>query len=774
MLFDMRLAIRSLRRQPGLSSAIVVTVGLAVAANTALFSIFDGLLFRPLPFANADRIVHVEIPPTLRRRLSLEERRTLEAALQDTPLLEQRVNAWPSHHLEEGASEVEDLSLRAVDVTAEWFQMLGVTPVAGGLLSDASSDGVMIGEDLWRTRYGGNSALIGEPLDLPGLTFRRRPVLHGVLPREFALPDGANVWFRISDRSSFNYARLADAVTVEQVRSAIPGVTLTPLREHIRPDGAYALGVLLAATGLLLLVAWVQVAALLFSRAAGRASEIGVRLALGASRLRLVRQFAAEGAFIILAALALAWVLAPALTSGIVHLLPDSMTRGQLLLPDMRTLAFAAVLSLTGVLLLTLVPLDVVRRSSPLGLMRGSMEGTVGVGAARVRTGMLVAQLAVTAMLLYMSGLALQSFDRITSKDLGFNPARVVGIRLPPVTLIGTTNVERRAHLDRQMYQISETLEAIRALPGVQFAAGGQAPFYRSPLQNPQPQPLRVGADEEPTLTAAVGQITPDYPRVLGLRVLEGQVPTDAELVSENSVAIINQTLARQLADRAPVVGQTIRTTQRKVQIAAVVADFSTSRPDRPVEPEILLIGRRPGRFILARIEEGPRGEQAEAAIQTTFERIWPDSPEREMLNLSALAGRAVADYRARATLLSLIGLICLPLAVAGIAGALSYSTRQRTREIGIRMALGAEPDDILRTVGRAALSTVVAGTVLGLMGGILMGRAMSAYLFGVRAADPVAIAGAALLLMAIGGLSALLPARRAARILPAEALREG
>ncbi len=553
------------------------------------------------------------------------------------------MNAGPSGLLEEGAAEVEALKLRPVHVTSEWFRLLGVAPIAGGLLDTGT--GVLIGEDLWRTRYGGDAALIGKPLDLPGLTFRRRPVLLGVVPRFFTLPDGANLWFS-SRLPGFNFARLADGVSIEQLRSAIPSVTVTHLREHVRPDGAFALGVLLAATGLLLLVAWIQVAALLFSRAAGRASEIGVRLALGASRLRLIRQFAAEGVCLIVAALALAVALTPALTTGMVHLLPETMTRGQLLDPDMRTLAFAALLSVSGVILLTLVPVDIVRRSAPLGLMRGSLVGTVGVGSARVRSGMLVAQLAVTAMLLYMSALALKSFDRITSVDLGFTPSQVAGIRLPPVTVSGANSAERSAHLKLQMQQTTDTFNAIRDLPGVQYVAGGPAPFFNS-LYGTGLAPITVAADATASIRAKIATVTPDYPRVLGLRVIEGRVPAEADLVSGSTQAIINQTLAKQLADRGPVIGQTIATSTR-MRIAAVVADFSMARPDQPAVPQVLTLSRSPQNVILARIEAGPQGEEAVAAIRTTFRRIWPESPEREMIQLTALADRGRRSSRRR------------------------------------------------------------------------------------------------------------------------------
>jgi predicted permease len=782
MWFDLRLALRSLQRQRSVTIAAMLTVALAVAANTALFAVFDGLLFRPLPLANVDRVVHIEVPTDVRRSMTREALQSLTSVMGTTPLLRDRFSARPSVLLEEGAADVQAWGLRPVHVSPGWFDLFAVAPVAGQLVDPGNDTGFLMGEDLWRARYGADQSLIGKPIRLPGMIFTYQTVLAGIVPREFSLPDGANVWFGsgVPVEQNFNFARLADDVSIDQLRAMMPGAVVTPLREYVRPDGAFALVVLLAATALLMVIAWVQVAALLFARAAGRAHEVGVRLALGAGRIQLIRQFATEGLVIACSALAIGWLLAPLVTRGVVALLPEAMTLGQLLSPDIRALGFAAALTLLGVVVLALVPIDVVRRGSPLGLLRGSTVGGVRLSAARWRTGMLVAQLAVTVVLLYMSGLAAGSASRLAAVDLGFEPARVLAFRQPPLTTsTGGTNVtpeERRAHINRQVQAMSDTYVALRALPGVVAAAGGRIPFLESRVSGSAqvPSQIRVGAEAEPSETAFLNTTTPDYARVLGLTVVDGRLPTDADVVPGEAVALVNQSFAAILAHRGPVLGQQLTANNRASRVIGVVSNFVVDRPDRPVEPMMLVVLRSPQAFFLVRLESGERGDQAAAAVGATFDRIWPGHPSRNIMAVDDLAAAAVADYRARATMLVLIGVMCLPLALVGITGALNYATELRTREIGIRLALGALPRDIRRAVGRTALVAATLGLGAGLVGGILMGRLMSAYLFGVNAVDPATIVGVAVVLAVVGWCASWLPARRASSIQPATALRHG
>jgi predicted permease len=781
MPFDLRLALRALRRQPALTSAVVLTVALAVAANTALFSIFDGLIFRPLPYRNAERIVHAQIPTDVRRAMANEDRTRLEDTLATTPLLVDRFEMRGAVLLEQGAADVEAWNIRPAGVEPAGLAVLGAVPIAGRLFTEDDLDvnqpaarPVLIREDLWRSRLGGDASLIGQVIDVPGVILQRQLRLVGVLPESFRLPDGANVWVaqRRSSSTSVNFGVLAPTATLEQLRAALPGMAVTPLREHVRPDGSFAFGVLLLATGLLLLVAWVQVGALTFARAAGRVGELGVRLALGASRRRLVRQFAAEGLLVTVASLALAWVVTPALTTGIVHLLPDEIARGQLLTPDLRTLAFSALISVAGVLVLALLPVEVVRRSSPVGLLRGGDFGDVRRGASKLRTGMLVAQLAVTTVLVYMAGLATHSFAAIGDVDLGFDGEDVVAIQLPPITVMGSSNEERRAHIARQQQQWGDTFDAFRELPGVESVASGRVPFYANAFTGGGGMAVTLPDLTDPVV-ASYAVLTPDYVRVMRIPVAEGRVPDEDELSSGDQPAIVNEAFARRLESLGPVLGRRVEVNRRTVRIAAIVRDFVTDRPDRPIAPRIAPLIRRPqGGFILARLDGTVPVNDAVAVLGATFDRIWPDNPSREVFFVSDLSARAISEYRARAVLLGLIGLLCVPLALAGIAGALSYATTQRLREIGIRLALGAGPRDIRRRVVGHAFAALGFGLVFGLAGGMLMGRLMAAYLFGVRPLDPITVTAVVGVLTAVAWLASLWPARRAGRIQPMEALR--
>jgi predicted permease len=795
MPFALRLAVRTLSRQRTLTVAIITTVGLAVATNTALFSIFDGLLFRPLPFPDADRIVHVDFPAEIRRALPRAEVRLLTSMLGETTLIELRASAAPAAlFLEEGAAAVRDWDLRPARVSPGLFTLLGIQPMAGRLLTAEDASGprdsatfgdriesvfrspvILISYELWQAHFGGDLGIVGTPIELPGMLFQRRPVLAGVLPRGFDFPGGANIWIPTRDAPDrFDLARLAPGASVEQLRAALPGIRITPLREHVRPAGAFALGVLLAATGLLVLVAWVQVAALLFARAVGRATEIGVRLALGATRIRIARQFAMEGVLVAGAALLLAWTLAPAITATAVALLPETTTRGQSVAPDVRTLAFAGLVSLAGVLVLTLVPIDIIRRSSPLALVRGVLFENMRQGAARTRTLMLVTQICITAILMYMAGLSAQSYSRVSAVDLGFDPGRLVGIPMPALSmLVGGSEDDRRASQKRQMQQFAESLPAIQALPGVAAAASGRLPLYATANLSDQRFDVVAESDTPPIASARADDVTPDYPSVLGLRVTEGRVPSPSELSSDRW-AFVNEALARQLAHAGPVVGRIITVNKRQRRVAGVVSDFVVDRPDQSVEPVVLnLTQAAQSAFILVRLEPGLEGDHAVAAIRTTLDRIWPDRASREIVHMSALANTATADYRSRATLLTLIGLLCLPLAVTGVTGALSYGIQQRKREIAISVAVGAEPNQVRRRLVRHALVAVGSGLIVGTIGGILMGRFMSAFLFQVGAADPFAIGTTVTVLLTIACVAAWMSSRRVATIDPALALRE-
>lgn len=795
---------RTLLRTPGITLAAVLTLGLSLAANTALFSIFDGLLFRPLPFHEAGRIVYLDFPRDARRGLPRQEVSRLNDLRANTPLLEARALAEPAILFDEGAADTVAWGLRPARVSPNLFSLLGVEPVIGrGFTRDDVNaetpfsalrvDGqgwelfhrapqgaavgpavVILAHDLWMQRFGGDRSLIGQRITMDGGLLPWRPLLIGVMPRGFRFPDGANLWVPANaGPARFNYGRLAGNVSVQQLRSVLPGHEVTSLRDHVRPSGAGASAVLMAGMVLLLIVAWVQIGALLFARTTKRISEIGIRLALGAGRGRLAGEFAVEGALLALLALGVASALVHPLTFTLVWLLPEEMTRGQYLTPDARTGLFAAAVSIAGVLLLVLGPLAVLRRSAPGELFTGRPFGSFQVEAGRLRSVLLAMQVAVTAALLYVCALTVHSFAAVSSVDLGFSPDRVIALQMPAAvrSFAGSAD-ERRERFDRQVQQALDIRDAISVLPGVAGTAFGPVPFARDAVVFSDQVTIRPASGEAPELVVRVASASPNYPMLLGLQTVAGELPAHVPRSDEPPVAV-NETLARLLAFDGGPVGQRLKGPQHTWRIAAVVSDFVSARPDRPVGPELLVLTEEPQAQIVVRMADGANTDAARAAIATTFERLYPDKASRDVIPVRSLAATATADYRARAIVMTLIGMLCVPLAIAGVAGAAAFSVQQRTREIAVRLALGASPRVILRGVVRDASFIVSAGIVAGVGAGVVIGRGIGSQLFGIRPADPPSVAAAAGALFIVGLAGAWFPARRAAATAPADALKE-
>jgi hypothetical protein len=417
---DVRYALRMLRRHPASACAVILTVALAMAANSALFAIFDGLLFRPLAFPEADRIVSITVPPEVWSQPPVTiNRDKLRAAFASSGLFAEYARVIDSPvFFQENTDAVTVEGLRAARLEPGLFEFLRIRPMLGRVLSPEdvgaySPTPVMIGYDLWHTRFGGDASIVGRTIDLPRATGADadRSLVVGVMPKGFSFPRGANVWHLASDLSNQpvnipppNFGRLADRVTIDQVRAEFPRLVITPLREYVRPRGAWALTILLAATGLLFLVAWVQVAALLFARSAGRATELGVRLALGATRWSLTRQFGIDSLVIGVLSIVLGTSIAPGLVALVLRLLPAETTAGQTIALDHRTMMFAAALSTAGILIAALAPIEILRHTSPLGLMRNTMFERVQLSGTRTRRTLLVAQLTLTTMLLLHGG----------------------------------------------------------------------------------------------------------------------------------------------------------------------------------------------------------------------------------------------------------------------------------------------------------------------------------------------------------------------------------
>jgi len=789
---DLRLAVRTLGRQPMLLAGAVLPVALAIAASTALFSLTDGLLFRELRLVrDPGSLVAIDFDP--RANLRIEEVEAARDEIVRGPLGSNLI--WTRYHLvfDDGFVEWRGTELAERVVSSNFFQTLGVPMAAGrGFLpSDLDAGGpppVVLGHDVWRAHFGADPAIVGTTVTLADAQVR----VIGVAARTFDFPGRTNVWSLFDTRYGPsglpNYARVAGGVSVDALREQAPyPLRIRPLAEAVRPNGALAVAFLFGATALLLLVSWLQVGALLFSRAAGRSSEIGIRLALGAGRARLLRAFAAEGAVVAVLALALAWLAAPSFVAAVVAILPEPLTAGQRVEPDMRTLAFASGIAGAGLLLLVVLPMDLLRRANPLQLLRGMT--TIAPGrwsAGRVRSTILLAQVAVTVVLLYVAGLVGHSFLRISTFDLGFDPDRALVWSVPrmvaeggPIPSDPAAREAQRAKMReaqvRQFNLVTSALDELRASPEIAAAAASRYyPVIRAQSRSPLTLPDAPGAA---SIDARTNNVTPEFFDTLGLRLLEGETFSVPWLRGVFDVVVVNETLARQLSQLGPVIGQRVTISSASgARIVGVVADYVDQAPDQPVDPQVFL-PTPPERAVslwMGLVRANGDVEAAQSRILAVVERTWGAGVETTFTVMDDEVARATAAWRGRTIFLSLLAALCLPLAMVGLLGALSYDMRSRSHEIAVRLALGAEPGRIRRRVVARALGLVSAGLVVGVGGGWLVGRLMDSYLFGVSAVDPTTTAAVGGVLLAGAWLAALAPAWRASRTDPAGVLREG
>jgi len=777
-------ALRSLWRDRLVSLAVILSLGLALAANTALFSVFDGLLYRPLRYRDATSIVHLQIAPHLALPDRRGDRRALLERLASSPLLIERVTASPAQLFDRASAAASEWRLRPHEITPSFFELLGVRPSLGRPFNEEDLDGprfsVLLGHELWRTRFGADPSVVGTTVDLPGTSSADRWHVIGVMPPDFSFPQGANFWIpRYRSRGTVDvqpYARLASGTSIEQVRALFPGLVVTPLREHLRSGGAVSVGILLGGTALLLLIAWVHVASLLFGRATGRAREIGTRLALGASRWHMMRGFAIEAAMLIVPTFWLAMSLTPLLVSALVAVLPPAITLGQDVATDIRAVAMALALVGIGLVLLVVLPMNLVRRGTPLVLLRGDIVRDVRLKSTRIRYGLLVVQLTAVTAIVYLSCLMSISFSRASTAEFGFANEGLFAVRMPRAESTVSGGQDARARLGRQREIVRETLHQLRSLGTVVAAAGSSTwPLEPSALDDET-----FYAESDPAKHAVDGayqSIMPGYPVALGVRLTDGAEPSAAEVEQLTmppavQIGLVNRALARHLEQFGPVVGQTVVLgVSRRYRVVGVMPDIVLERLDRPARPMIFGYLPPPAVTNVVLFRLAPGVEPDAAGVVRVLSNIWgPRSPRPMAINTAIEL--STTEFRSRAYLLTAVALIALPLALLGVFGALSYVTRQQSHDIAVALAIGATPGDIRRQIIRQSLGAAAMAVVAGLGIGVAGGRIISSVLYEVGAVSPGAllVSGSAILLLV--ALSAALPARRAGSINPASVLR--
>ena len=798
MLSDLRFAARLLRKAPGFTAIAVAAIALGIGANTAIFSVVNGVLLKSLPYRDPDGIVVVWERNAPRGRQTNSAGPANFLAWRDqNHVFEQMAAVTPTFGANlTGAGE--PVEVRTQMVNAEFFPILGVNPELGRPITreedDADSDVAVISHRLWQQRLKG-AHVLGLPITLNG----RAHTVVGVMPAGFHFLDRTvDVWLPIGftaasrephGRSLTPIARLKAGVSLAQAQAEMDTIAarlttrwpqfdtgwttnVVPIGEQITGEVRPALVVLLVAVGFVLLIACANVANLLLARATARRRELAVRAALGASRRRLIRQLLAESVLLAaaggIAGFALAW--------GGVRLLTTSLG-DQVAFPridaiglDGRVLAFTALVAVLSGVVFGFAP---ALTSSAVNLNDALKEGGRSGSAGRtgkLRSAFVVIEVALALVLLVGAGLLLRSFARVLTTELGFSADHVMTAQLT-LPAVKYDSLARRT----QFWEV--LLQRIRSLPGV-TAAGtvsflpmnglGSATSFEV-VGRPKP-----ALGESPVATIKI--VNGDYFAVLGIPLLRGRVFTDREEQVENHYAVISQALARELFPNQDPIGQHLQVSwngDSPDEIIGVVGDTKMVSIEEEIRPAIYYpYSRTPYTFETIVVRTAPRPSSVASSLVQAVHQVDDELPVSNLRSMEDVVARSVAERRIIMVLLVVFAALALVLATVGIYGVMSYMVSQRTQEIGIRMALGANRGGVIGMVLKQALLLALIGLGAGLVAALALTGLLHAMLYDVLPTDPVTFGSVAALLLAVAAAAAVVPAVRATRVDPIAALK--
>ena len=821
---DIRFAARQLRKSPGFTAAAVVTLALGIGANTAVFSIICGVLLKPLPYPAPDQLVTLwERNP----RLGMEQERVsgpnyLDWRAQSSSFAEMAVSpGWEGSQRFNVVLRESTTKVQGSYVSASLFTTLGTQPLLGRtLLAEEDRRGgdrvAVLGYELWRRLFSADTNVIGRTLSVDSYG-RRDYTIVGVMPPGFGLPGRCELWLPLgwmgvdlTERRSAHWhnviGRLKPGVTLAQARTELstiqsrinhnyPGesigseaVVITLLNQAVGSGLRTALLVLWGVVASVLLIACANVASLLLGRAAARQKEFALRSALGAGRGRLLRQLLVESLLLAMTAGACGVALGWAAVRFFVATAPGNIPRLEDVTLDGGALAFTLGISALAGVLFGLGPALPFLRPHLADALKESPHGSsAGTAAGRARSLLIVTEVALSVALLASAGLMLTSFARMLRAERGFQPQHLLTAELDFSVSGFTTWVRPTA--TRPQVKLQALLERVRAWPGVQAAGAGSRLLRRE--NNPPQQGIAIfgqparGPDEQPK--ADFQGVTPDWFRALGGRLLRGRDVSEADSLEAPGVVLINETTARRFFPGQDPIGQRMRMGDSRPPLGAtniwgipewstiigVVGDLKSLHPQPEATPEVYVPYwqwpmQNPTVLIRA---TGQPVSLIEALRRETHAQI-PELPAPVIRTMTDLLSETVAQPRLEAQLVGVFAGLALLLAAVGLYGVVAYMVTQRTREIAIRMALGAVKRDVVALVIRQGMKPVVMGVAGGLAIAWAASRLMSALLYAVEPGDPLTLAAASLLLIAVALLACWLPARRAARIEPLEALR--
>ncbi len=799
---DVKQATRGLAKSPGFTLVAVLTLALAIGANTAMFSAFYGVLVKPLPYANPDQL------------FMLWEDASFYGSPKDTPAAANFFDWREQNHSFTdmaamstdtmnltGSGEPEQVGVAAS--SANLFSILGVRSQMGrAFVAGEDEEGkpgvAVLSHRFWQRKFGGDPSVLGRSIVLDGRSYQ----VVGVMPSSFTFPaDLIDLWTAFpwnterrnnrEDHYLWVVGRLHEGIApaaaqaemkaiAARLSQAYPqtntnlGCNIEPLRDFYAGDVRPALLALMGAVGLVLLVACTNVANLLLVRSAHRSRDLSVRVALGASRPQLMRLVLTESTLLAGAGAALGVALAVGLVRVMQVLLPAGWSGGAKMELSLPVLGFAVALALLTSLLFGLAPALQVSRVRLLSSLSQNTR-TVAGGGQRVRSALVVGEVALSLCLLIGAGLMLRTMIALTHAPLGFQPEGAMLVRTP----LG--GEKYRPH-DVRVRFFQQVLEKVHALPGV-VAAGYSTnlPLTFGGNQNSviiegRPVPLPGQLDIVP-----VRIVTPNYFRAVGTALLQGRAMNDFDTVEAERVAMVNQSFARRFWPGEDPVGRRFQRGTQIVEggwlrVVGVVEDTPQVSVESGAKAEIYLPHTQfRGYFFVPKdlvVRSAGNPLTLAGAVRDAVHAVDKDQPVAQAVTLESVVAGALAQRRLQSSLFVGFAGIALVLAAVGLFGVLSQLVAQRTREFGIRMALGAQAGDVLRMVLRHALALVLLGSALGILGYLALARLVSSLLYQITATDPWTIAGVTALLTMVALLACAFPAWRASRVDPNIVLR--
>jgi putative ABC transport system permease protein len=790
---DFRHALRSIRRAPGLGATVILTVALAIGVNTAIFSVVNAVILRPLPFDHPERLVQVgekndalNLPnfgSSVLNYLSWKEQtRTLQLA----------AIGFVTFALSDSG---EPEQLTGNRITPSLMTVLGLSPIIGrGFSADEDKPQaprvVMIGEGLWKRRFGSDAGIIGRSLTLGGDDY----TVVGVAPSPLTLISGGDVWVPLTidpardvrlNHVLFTVARLQSGVSIEQAQAEMNaiasriarqypemkdwGVRLTTFHDtFVSTQLQTALLVLLSAVVCVMLIAAANIANLLLSRAAARQKEIAVRTAIGASRGRMLRQLLVESVTLAAIGGAIGVVAAAVALPIVERSLPANLLPVPDIALDRMVLLFAIAMTVATGLLFGVAPSLRSAGANLNALLTLAGRGSGTPATPRLRNTLAAAELALATVLLIGAGLMIQTLAGLQRVPLGFEPQGVLAFQVAPPTA-------RYPLKERAPVFYRSVVDALPTIPGVKAAGiSSGIPFgVGNYTQTPM---LTTGKSVLPPETAVPidwRTVSPGFFRTLGIPLGRGRDFTDAD--GAVPVTIVSQATARKFWGDADPIGRTLHRNGDTVgvTVVGVAGDVHTTalNQDSPALYYPMARGTWPLMDIVVRTDGDPRA--LISAIRQKVSELDPTLPLANVRTMEEWVTNAAAQPRLNAQLLGLFAALALTIAAIGIYGVLAYSVTQRTREIGLRMALGAPRSGVLGAIVREGMAVSLAGVGVGLVAAFAFSRALESLVFGVRVHDPITFAGVAVVLSVVALLACVLPALRASRVDPIVALRQ-